>query len=380
METEEKDINIALLIDADNISAKYISAILSELSKYGKITVRRMYGDWTQERLRGWFNKAAKYSLTPIMQPNNTPGKNASDIGLIIDAMDILYEGKVQGFCIVSSDGDFNRLATRLREAGMVVIGMGEKKTPETFRVSCERFIFLDVIESSEEDAEDTARRASQGAKKNNNNNSSNSNNSTNSKKKSEAKKTKVQAPALPELPAVQPTLTGSDEFLGYVPSDADDDEDDANDSGITALSDIEAAIVKMITDNSADGKETGLGEIGSRLVKIFPDFDIRNYHYSKLSEFLTDFPSLQVTNRDNAVWVTLKSTPDTVVEKQIQSIFEKHNTKDMNLSMLKSELQDLNPNLDATIRKSGVTRFSVYLNRKIPSVEVNGQRVTLKS
>lgn len=264
MEAEEKDINIALLIDADNISAKYISAILSELSRYGKITIRRMYGDWTQERLRSWFNQAAKYSLTPIMQPNNTPGKNASDIGLIIDAMDILYEGKVQGFCIVSSDGDFNRLATRLREAGMTVIGMGEKKTPEAFRVSCERFIFLDVIESSEEDAEDTACRASQGAKKNN------------TTEKAETKKTKTPTqPALPELPPA--------------PASAENDDENA---GITALSDIEAAIVKMITDNSADGKETG-AYIGSRLVKIFPDFDIRNYHYSKLSEFLTGFPSL---------------------------------------------------------------------------------------
>lgn len=351
MEAEEKDINIALLIDADNISAKYISAILSELSRYGKITIRRMYGDWTQERLRSWFNQAAKYSLTPIMQPNNTPGKNASDIGLIIDAMDILYEGKVQGFCIVSSDGDFNRLATRLREAGMTVIGMGEKKTPEAFRVSCERFIFLDVIESSEEDAEDTARRASQGAKKNN------------TTEKAETKKTKTPTqPALPELPPAPASAEGDDE-----------------NAGITTLSDIEAAIVKMITDNSADGKETG-AYIGSRLVKIFPDFDIRNYHYSKLSEFLTDLPSLQVTNRGNVVWVTLKSTPDTEVEKQIQSIFARHNTADMNTSMLKIELQDLIPNLDATIRKSGVTRFSVYLNRKIPSVEVNGQRVSLKS
>ena len=351
MEAEEKDINIALLIDADNISAKYISAILSELSRYGKITIRRMYGDWTQERLRSWFNQAAKYSLTPIMQPNNTPGKNASDIGLIIDAMDILYEGKVQGFCIVSSDGDFNRLATRLREAGMTVIGMGEKKTPEAFRVSCERFIFLDVIESSEEDAEDTACRASQGAKKNN------------TTEKAETKKTKTPTlPALPELPPA--------------PASAENDDENA---GITALSDIEAAIVKMITDNSADGKETG-AYIGSRLVKIFPDFDIRNYHYSKLSEFLTGFPSLQVTNRGNVVWVTLKSTPDTEVEKQIQSIFARHNTADMNTSMLKIELQNLIPNLDATIRKSGVTRFSVYLNRKIPSVEVNGQRVSLKS
>ncbi len=360
MEAEEKDINIALLIDADNISAKYISAILSELSRYGKITIRRMYGDWTQEGLRSWFNQAAKYSLTPIMQPNNTPGKNASDIGLIIDAMDILYEGKVQGFCIVSSDGDFNRLATRLREAGMTVIGMGEKKTPEAFRVSCERFIFLDVIESSEEDAEDTARRASQGAKKNNTTEKAETKKAT---KTPETKKTKTPTqPALQELPPAPASAEGDDE-----------------NAGITTLSDIEAAIVKMITDNSADGKETG-ANIGSRLVKIFPDFDIRNYHYSKLSEFLTDLPSLQVTNRHNVVWVTLKSTPDTEVEKQIQSIFARHNTADMNTSMLKIELQDLIPNLDATIRKSGVTRFSVYLNRKIPSVEVNGQRVSLKS
>ena len=141
-----EDINIALLIDADNISSKYIPVILSELSKYGKITIRRMYGDWSQERLRSWLGCSAGYSLTPVMQPNNTPGKNASDIGLIIDAMDTLYADSVQGFCIVSSDGDFNKLATRLRESGKVVIGMGEKKTPESFRVSCERFIFLDVI------------------------------------------------------------------------------------------------------------------------------------------------------------------------------------------------------------------------------------------
>ena len=127
-----EDLNIALLIDSDNVSSRYISGILSELSKYGKITIRRMYGDWSQDRLHSWMKCSSRYSLTPIMQPNNTPGKNASDIGLIIDAMDILYTGDVQGFCIVSSDGDFNKLATRLREAGKIVIGMGEKKTPES--------------------------------------------------------------------------------------------------------------------------------------------------------------------------------------------------------------------------------------------------------
>ena len=158
-----EDINIALLIDADNISSKYIPVILSELSKYGKITIRRMYGDWSQERLRSWLGCSAGYSLTPVMQPNNTPGKNASDIGLIIDAMDTLYADSVQGFCIVSSDGDFNKLATRLRESGKVVIGMGEKKTPESFRVSCERFIFLDVISGNSDSEEEEASSRSKG-------------------------------------------------------------------------------------------------------------------------------------------------------------------------------------------------------------------------
>ena len=334
------DINIALLIDADNISAKYITGILSELSKYGKITIRRMYGDWSQDRLHSWFKNASRYSLTPIMQPNNTPGKNASDIGLIIDAMDILYTGDVQGFCIVSSDGDFNKLATRLREAGKVVIGMGETKTPETFRVSCERFIFLDIVD---DDAEESAKpsRAKQ------------------SKKKPSSKKNKATAAA--------------DVSASY-----ETDGDGSGEASFTDQATIENAIVKMITDNSVDGKETGLGEIGSRLVKIFPDFDIRNYHYTKLSEYLADFDSLAVTNRDNAVWVSLKSSSSGEIETQIRRIFERHHTDELDIHQLKEELQDLNPNLNASIKKSGVTRFNVYLNRMIPAVEVNGSRVTL--
>ena len=334
------DINIALLIDADNISAKYITGILSELSKYGKITIRRMYGDWSQDRLHSWFKNASRYSLTPIMQPNNTPGKNASDIGLIIDAMDILYTGDVQGFCIVSSDGDFNKLATRLREAGKVVIGMGETKTPETFRVSCERFIFLDIVDDDAEEAAKPSR-----AKQN--------------KKKSSSKKNKASAAA--------------DVSASY-----DADADGNGEASFTDQATIENAIVKMITDNSVDGKETGLGEIGSRLVKIFPDFDIRNYHYTKLSEYLADFDSLAVTNRDNAVWVSLKSSSSGEIETQIRRIFERHNTDELDIHQLKEELQDLNPNLNASIKKSGVTRFNVYLNRMIPAVEVNGSRVTL--
>ncbi len=348
-----EDINIAMLVDADNISAKYITEILSELSKYGKITVRRMYGDWSQDRLHSWLAKASSFSLTPVMQPNNTPGKNASDIGLIIDAMDILYTGDVQGFCIVSSDGDFNKLATRLRESGKTVIGMGEKKTPESFRVSCERFIFLDIDEDEDLPAQNAG------------------------KSKTTRKKAAAVTAAAASAAKKKKTAAVAEPAAQYT-ADQTDREEAPGEPSFTDQATIENAIVKMIIDNNADGKETGLGEIGSRLVKIFPDFDIRNYHYSKLSEYLADFPSLQVTNRDNAVWVSLKSSSDSEIETQIRRIFERHNTDEINIDVLKSELQELNPNLNASIRKSGVTRFSVYLNREIHSVEVNGSRVTL--
>ena len=308
MELQEiKDINLALLIDVDNVSARYIERILSELSQYGKITVRRMYGDWSQSRLKRWLAVASRYSLTPVMQTNATPGKNASDIGLIIDAMDVLYGGDVEGFCIVSSDGDFNRLATRIREAGKVVIGMGEKKTPEAFRASCERFIALDVLET----AEDT-----------------------------------------PE---------------------ADEDAQTNVSSDIVSREALENAIINMINDNTASGKETGLGEIGSRLVKIYPDFDIRNYNYSRLSSFVKDFESLNVETVNNATWVSLKVSSLSEIEEQIRKIFKDNRTKVMNIGRLKDELQKANPALNATVRQSGVTKFSVFLERKLTCVRVVG-------
>jgi hypothetical protein len=350
-----EDINIALLIDADNVSSRYIPLILSELSKFGKITVRRMYGDWSQDRLHSWLKASSGYSLTPIMQPNNTPGKNASDIGLIIDAMDILYTGEVQGFCICSSDGDFNKLATRLREAGKVVIGMGEKKTPESFRVSCERFIFLDVLSGGDSDEESVPSRKSR-------------------KKAAAPAPSKKKKSSQTAEPLPDPVQESGDDLS----PDSDGDEGDI--PAFTDKSVIEDEIINMITDNSAEGKETGLGEIGSRLVKIFPDFDTRNYHYSKLSEFLMDFPSLTVENRDNAVWVSLRAARDSDIEDQILQIYRRHQTSDMYLSALKKELEKVNPNLDATIKKSGVTRFSVYLNRNIHSLEVNGRYASLKN
>lgn len=353
MQDTNKDINIALLVDVDNIAWRYAESILSELSKYGKVTIRRLYGDWSQARLKGWLTIAQKYSLTPIMQPNNTPGKNASDIGLIIDAMDILYSEQVQGFCIASSDGDFNKLATRIREAGKLVIGMGERKTPESFRASCERFVFLDIIQNDEDDSLPVPASAK-----------------SRSKKKTAGKKTKENKNGTAREEAVaEPDLAdiyghAEDEFEDVPPEMTEGDA--ILDQGV-----VEDAIVKMIADNEAEGKPTGLGEIGSRLVKIYPDFDIRNYGYSKLSSFLKDLPSLAVSQKDSDVWVSLKSSTLKELESQIRAIFKEYDTDVMNMGLLKSELEKRVPNLNATIRKNGMTRFSVFLDRKIPTVHL---------
>lgn len=156
MDTQEK--RLAVLIDSENISTKYIKVILDEISNYGIATYKRAYGDWTAPALKGWKDEVLKNSITPVQQYSYTQGKNSTDSAMIIDAMDILYSGRVEGFCIVSSDSDFTRLATRLREAGMLVIGMGEKKTVEAFRTSCTMFKYLEVLASDDESQSDISR------------------------------------------------------------------------------------------------------------------------------------------------------------------------------------------------------------------------------
>lgn len=162
MENEHKDgkfpeneRRIAVLIDADNVSKKYIGYILDEIANHGIPTYKRIYGDWTGPRLGPWKEKLLEYSITPIQQYSYTTGKNATDSALIIDAMDILYSESVDGFCIVSSDSDFTRLAARLREAGKFVLGMGEKKTPRPFIASCEKFKYLEALSSTNKMVDD---------------------------------------------------------------------------------------------------------------------------------------------------------------------------------------------------------------------------------
>ncbi len=140
--------NLAVLIDGDNIPSASVKEMMEEIAKYGNPTIKRIYGDWTKPALAKWKNLLLENAITPIQQYGYTTGKNATDSAMIIDAMDILYSGKVNGFCLVSSDSDFTRLATRLREAGMQVIGIGEKKTPNPFIVACDKFIYIEILKN----------------------------------------------------------------------------------------------------------------------------------------------------------------------------------------------------------------------------------------
>ena len=144
-----EDKKFAVLIDADNVSAKYIKYILDEISNYGVATYKRIYGDWTKPSAGSWKEILLENSITPVQQYGYTVGKNATDSAMIIDAMDILYSNHVDGFCIVSSDSDFTKLASRLRESGMLIVGMGEKKTPKPFIAACNQFKYLDVLAST---------------------------------------------------------------------------------------------------------------------------------------------------------------------------------------------------------------------------------------
>mgnify|MGYP006073648507 FL=1 len=146
--------NLAVLIDGDNIPSAHVKEMMEEIAKYGNPTIKRIYGDWTSPHLSKWKNLLLQNAITPIQQYAYTTGKNATDSAMIIDAMDILYSEKVNGFCLVSSDSDFTKLATRLREAGMQVIGIGEKKTPNPFIVACDKFIYIEILRKETEKKE----------------------------------------------------------------------------------------------------------------------------------------------------------------------------------------------------------------------------------
>jgi uncharacterized LabA/DUF88 family protein len=245
---------LAVLIDADNISPKVAKDVFEELAGYGTLTVKRAYGDWTTSQLNGWKDQLHAFAIAPMQQFAYTVGKNSTDSALIIDAMDLLYAGHLDGFVIVSSDSDFTRLATRLRESGMTVYGLGAKKTPRAFRDACDRFTFLEVLRADAHEVE--------------------------------AAPPEVIAPE--EATAPEPTR-------------------DAKGNGA-----LQSMLTKAINKTATDDDWSALGALGSHLNRTDPSFDSRAYGFAKLSDLVRDQPFLETRTVESEagqgqLWVRLK-------------------------------------------------------------------------
>ncbi len=258
----------AVLIDVENVSQKYIGLIMDEASNYGDITIKRAYGDWTQQRSASWKKILLENSIIPMQQFNNTFGKNSSDSALIIDAMKILYNNNVDGFCLVSSDSDFTRLAATLKEEGKTVVGMGESKTPAALIKACDSFKMLDVL-YKEQNQEKNAR----GKKK-----------ATDADKEASEKEGAQKGAS--KTKAAGSTVKSA--------------------NNLTKLSTIEKAIKQIINAND-DERGMNIATLGNSLQRRYPDFDVRNYGASKLSKFLQQFPSLEITKDENVTYVNMK-------------------------------------------------------------------------
>ncbi len=238
METHN-DLRLAVLIDADNVPYANVKEMFEEIAKYGTPTFKRIYADWTKPTVSGWKKVLLENAITPIQQYSYTTGKNATDSALIIDAMDILYTGKVDGFCIVSSDSDFTRLATRLREAGMKVIGIGEKKTLNPFITACDKFIYIEILKGEAEDSSEKRHHK-----------------------------------------------TPADGATAHSP-----------------LHKIDPQLIKLISlsiDDLADEEGWAyLGDLGNLLLKKKPDFDPRNYGFLKMLPLIKSLRKFEIDERE---------------------------------------------------------------------------------
>lgn len=302
-EAMEKEMRYAVLIDADNVAAKYTRYILDEVSNYGVVTYKRVYSDWTRPNTLSWKSMALENAITPIQQYSYTTGKNATDSAMIIDAMDILYSHNVDGFCIVSSDSDFTRLAIRLRESGMHVIGMGEQKTPKPFSTACNVFKYLEIL--------------------------------------------------------------------------ADEELQSSNEKENIELKTLEKAIIRIINENSNVQDEINIGELGSRLLNRYPDFDVRYYGYSKFSQFLKDFDSLSMRQVGSSILVSQKSdmTDLQKIESILSALIKSNGSRGYNLGELKKQLCTKMP--DFNVKTYGYSKFSRFVEN-LPGFKIKNNTVVI--
>lgn len=254
IESEEPTLRLAVLIDADNAQASVIEGILAEVARLGEATVKRIYGDFTSSNSSSWKKVLQKYAIKPMQQFAYTTGKNATDSTLIIDAMDLLYTRKFDGFCLVTSDSDFTGLATRIREEGVMVLGFGEQKTPDAFRNACHKFVFTEVLRPRLSEPEPAV-----------------------APPKVEAAPVKVATP-----PTLSPAINTLPEFPKKFVLDA-------------------------LEQSSDENGWANLGTFGSYLTKLQPDFDSRHYGYKKLSDLVKERTDLFVTEERTAPGQTMK-------------------------------------------------------------------------
>jgi len=245
------DLRFAVLIDADNVPYANVKGMMEEIAKYGTPTFKRIYGDWTKPTVSGWKSVLLENAITPIQQYSYTTGKNATDSAMIIDAMDILYTGKVDGFCIISSDSDFTRLALRLREAGVKVIGMGQKKTPSPFIAACDKFIYIEILSET-----------------------------------------------------IEITLKEEDKKEDPLPADT-----------IKRLDKKAIQLISSsISDLADESGWAFLGEVGNLILKKEPDFDPRNYGFKKLGQLIKSTQHFEIderqTDKGNIKLVYIKTKP----------------------------------------------------------------------
>ncbi len=322
----------AVLIDADNISSKYAVTIFEELEKYGLTSYRRIYGNWS--RGNGWSeNLLLEHSIMPVQQFSYTTGKNATDMAMVIDAMDILYKNKVQGFCLVTSDSDFTRLAMRLREENMFVLGMGESKTPLALTRACNKFIHLNLV--AEQNMEEIA--MGEGA-----------------------------------------VLGGrnTEEKHARVSDSGSSCNAPAEEQNVTSISDVRQVILTLINENG--GRQVDLAWVGNRLNDKFTDFDVRNYGYYKLSTMIDqELPDLHVKKVSNQYYVERRSNlTKEELEQEICRMIEKNGGMVENLASLNDELHKKYKQLD--FKQFGYNRISSFL-RSLGSVTVHENEVSLK-
>jgi uncharacterized LabA/DUF88 family protein/Fe-S-cluster formation regulator IscX/YfhJ len=272
-----KDLRLAVLIDADNIPSGIVKEMMEEIATYGTPTFKRIYADWTRPTLAGWKKVLLENAITPIQQYSYSTGKNSSDSAMIIDAMDILYSGRVDGFCIVSSDSDFTRLAIRLREAGMKVIGFGERKTLSALISACDKFVYLEILRRQPEQTLSPAPPAKAVKPK------------TAKKKSASPQAAPVEKPGPEQTPLdvlpIENTATESSPLAN------------------TTIKTIDSEVVNLIAGSINDvADEAGwafLGDLGNLLIKKQPDFDPRNYGFKKLVPLIKSLNQFEIDERE---------------------------------------------------------------------------------